>query len=71
LLASHADSLMGANMYALGNINFSNGLGVIVGELPPDEINCQDQTLDAKRGAALDEAETAFSPLETAIFAAA
>jgi hypothetical protein len=49
----------GAIMYALVNIDF----GVIVSELP-DEIDDKDQTLDAKRGAAL-------SDLEMAVFAAA
>jgi hypothetical protein len=46
-------------MYALVNIDF----GVIVSELP-DEIDDKDQTLDAKRVAAL-------SDLEMAVFAAA
>jgi len=46
-------------MYALANIDF----GVIVSELP-DEIDDKDQTLDAKRGAAL-------SDLEIAVFGAA
>jgi hypothetical protein len=49
----------GAIMYALANIDF----GVIVSELP-DEIDDKDQTLDAKRGAAL-------SDLEIAVFGAA
>ena len=53
----------GAIMYALANIDFSNRFGVIVSELP-DEIDDKDQTLDAKRGAAL-------SDLEIAVFAAA
>ena len=53
----------GAIMYALANIDFSNRFGVIVSELP-DEIDDKDQTLDAKRGAALID-------LEMAVFAAA
>ena len=36
----------GAIMYALANIDFSNRFGVVVSELP-DEIDDQDQTLDA------------------------
>ena len=33
-------------MYALASIDFSNQFGVVVSELP-DEIDDQDQTLDA------------------------
>ena len=40
------DSPNGAIMYALANIDFSNRFGVVVSELP-DEIDDQDQTLDA------------------------
>jgi hypothetical protein len=40
-------------MYALANIDFSDRLGFIVSELTPDEIDGQDQTLDASQGAAL------------------
>jgi hypothetical protein len=50
-------------MYALANIDFSNRFGVVISELP-DEIDDQDQTLDAKQGAAL-------SNLEMAVFGAA
>ena len=50
-------------MYALASIDFSNRFGVVVSELP-DEIDDKDQTLDAKRGAAL-------SDLEMAVFGAA
>ena len=53
----------GAIMYALANIDFSNRFGVVVSELP-DEIDDKDQTLDAKRGAALID-------LEMAVFGAA
>ena len=51
-------------MYALANIDFSDRLGFVVSELTPDEIDRQDQTLDAKRG-------TALSNLEMAVFGAA
>jgi hypothetical protein len=37
---------MGAIMYALANIDFSNQFGVVISELP-EEVNDQDQTLDA------------------------
>jgi len=47
----------------LANIDFSNRFGVVVSELP-DEIDDQNQTLDAKQGAAL-------SNLEMAVFGAA
>ena len=50
-------------MYTLENIDFSNRFGVVVSELT-DEIDDKDQTLDAKRGAAL-------SNLEMAVFGAA
>ena len=50
-------------MYGLANIDFSNQFGVVISELP-DEIDDQDQTLDAKRG-------TAVSDLEMAVFGAA
>jgi hypothetical protein len=50
-------------MYALANIDISNRLGVVVSELP-DEIDNQDQTLDAKQ-------EAALSDLEMAVFGAA
>jgi hypothetical protein len=61
-------------MYTLANINFSNRLGVVVSVLPPDEIDRQDQTLDAKREGALSALATAYSSareLEMAVFAAA
>jgi hypothetical protein len=65
---------MGGIMYTLANINFSNRLGVVVSVLPPDEIDRQDQTLDAKREGALSALATASSSareLEMAVFAAA
>ena len=37
-------------MYALANIDFSNRFGVVVSELP-DEIDDEDQALDAKQEA--------------------
>jgi hypothetical protein len=57
----------GAIMYELANIDFSNRLGVVVSdlsELPPDEIDRRDHTLDAKRVATDKE-------LEMAVFGAA
>ena len=44
---------MGAIMYALANIDFSDRLGFVVSEPTPDEIDRQDQTLDASQGAAV------------------
>ena len=55
-------------MYALANIDFSDRLGFVVSELTPDEIDRQDQTLDAKL-----RIESASSPardLEKAVFGA-
>ncbi len=64
----------GAIMYTLTNIDFSTSS--VVSELPSDEIDHQDQTLDAKQGAALSDASAA-SPtreqemtLEMAVFCA-
>ena len=51
-------------MYTLAGINFSEGLGVVVGELPPDEMDRQEQKL-----AENDSPERA-SDLELAVFAA-
>ena len=59
---------MGAIMYALANIDFSDRLGFVVSELTPDEIDRQDQTLDAKQGAAL---AASLRGLEVAVFGAA
>jgi hypothetical protein len=61
---------MGAIMYTLAHVDFSNRLGVVFSELPSDEIDRQEQTLDAKQGAALRDLATASSPgreLETAL----
>jgi len=60
-------------MYTLANIDFSNRLGIVVSERPPDEIDGQDQTLDAKRGAVLSALATASSSargLAMAVFGA-
>ena len=60
-------------MHGLANIDFSSPLGVVVSELLPEEIDRQDQTLNANPGAALCDLETVSSPardLETAVFGA-
>ena len=54
----------GAIMYTLANLDFSNRFGVVVSELPPDEMDGQDQTLDAKQGATLSD----LADLEMAVF---
>ena len=54
-------------MYALANIDFSNRFGVVVSELP-DEIDNEDQVLDAKQEAEPGDLEMA---LEMAVFGAA
>jgi hypothetical protein len=59
---------MGAIMYALANIDFSDRLGFVVSELTPDEIDRQDQTLDASQEAAL---SLLARGLEVAVFGAA
>jgi hypothetical protein len=59
---------MGAIMYALATIDFSDRLGFIVSELMPDEIDRQDQTLDASQGAVL---SLPTRGLEMAVFGAA
>jgi hypothetical protein len=61
---------MGAIMYALANIDFSDRLGFVVSELTPDEIDRQDQTLDASPGAAV-AASLPARGLEAAVFGAA
>jgi hypothetical protein len=64
---------MGAIMYTLANIDFSNRFGVVVSELPPDEINRQDQTPDAKQGTGLSDLAITSLPageLEMAVFGA-
>jgi hypothetical protein len=60
---------MGAIMYALANIDFSDRLGFIVSELTPDEIDRQDQTLDASQDALADSLPA--RGLEVAVFGAA
>ena len=47
-------------MYTLAGIDFSDRLGIVVSELPPEEMDCQEQTPDAKQ-----------RDLELAVFAAA
>jgi hypothetical protein len=56
-------------MYALANIDFSDRLGFVVSELPPDEIDRQDQTLDGRQGALADSLSA--RGLEVAVFGAA
>ena len=59
--------LWGTIMYTLAGINFSEGLGVVVGELPPDEMDRQEQKL-AENDIAT--APQRASDLELAVFAA-
>ena len=47
-------------MYALESIDFSDGLGIVVSELAPEEVDRQEQTLDTEQ-----------DPLELAVFTAA
>jgi len=54
---------MGAIMYTLEGIDFSDRLGIVVSELPPEEMDRQEQTLEAKQGGT--------EGLELAVFAAA
>lgn len=61
---------MGAIMYTLANIDFSDRLGFVVSELMPDETDRQDETLDARQGAAL-AASLPAGGLEVAVFGAA
>ena len=56
---------MGAIMYALANIDFSDRLGFVVSELTPDETDRQDQRLDAR------QSDTLATALEVAVFGAA
>ena len=49
-------------MYTLAGIDFSDRLGIVLSEPPPEEMERQEQTLDAKQGA---------RDLELAVFAAA
>jgi len=60
---------MGAIMYALANIDFSDRLGFVVSELTPDEIDRQDQTLDGRQGALADSLSA--RGLKVAVFGAA
>jgi hypothetical protein len=59
---------MGAIMYALQNIDFSDRLGFVVSTPQPDEIDSQDQTPDTKQGATV---SLPTSALEEAVFGAA
>jgi hypothetical protein len=58
---------MGAIMYALANIEFSDRLGFVVSELSADEIDQQDETLDGTQGAQ----SLLARGLEVAVFGAA
>jgi hypothetical protein len=60
---------MGAIMYALANIDFSDRLGFVVSELTPEEIDRQDHTLDGRQGALADSLPA--KGLEVAVFGAA
>jgi hypothetical protein len=60
---------MGAIMYALANIDFSDRLGFVVSDLTPDEIDRQDQTLDGRQDALADSLPA--RGLEAAVFGAA
>ena len=57
-------------MYALANIDFSDRLGFVVSELTPNETDRQDETLEARQGAAL-AASLPARGLEVAVFGAA
>ena len=60
-------------MYTLADIDFSNRLGFVVSELPPDDMDRQDQTMDVEKEAMLGDFATASSPardLEIAVFGA-
>jgi hypothetical protein len=61
---------MGEIMYALANVDFSHRFGVVISELPPDEIDREGQTLDAKQGADLATASLAARELQMAVFGA-
>jgi hypothetical protein len=54
-------------MYGLADVDFSNGLGVVVSELAPEEIDRQDQALVSKRS---DAATASDRDLEMAVFGA-
>ena len=55
-------------MYALAHIDFTDRLGFVVSELTPEETDRQDETLDARQGAAL---AASARGLEVAVFGAA
>ena len=64
---------MGAIMYILADIDFSNRLGVLVSEPQPDDMDLQDQMLNAEQGGTLRDLAMASSPsrnLEMAVFGA-
>jgi len=56
---------MGAIMYALENIDFSDRLGFVISASQPDEADSQHQTLDTK------SSSLPTSALEEAVFGAA
>jgi hypothetical protein len=60
-------------MYKLADIDFSSRLGVLVSEMQPNDIDLQDQALNAEQGASLLHLATASSPstnLDMAVFSA-
>ena len=56
---------MGAIMYRLAEMDFSDRLGVVVGELVPDEMDRQEETL---KGSKASDLATAY--LDVAVFSA-
>jgi hypothetical protein len=58
---------MGAIMYRLAEMDFSDRLGVVLSELVPDEMDRQEETLKAKGAKASD---LATADLEMAVFSA-
>jgi hypothetical protein len=58
---------MGAIMYRLAEMDFSDRLGVVVSELVPDEMHRQEETLQAQ-GAKASDLATAY--LDEAVFSA-
>ena len=54
---------MGAIMYRLGEMDFSDRLGVVVGELVPDEMDRQEETLKGS-------SDLATAYLDVAVFSA-
>jgi hypothetical protein len=58
-------------MYGLADVDFSNGLGVVVSELAPEEMDRQDQTLALKpKATRSDPATSVDRDLEMAVFGA-